>query len=279
MKRIFVVMMAAFAAFAVTGLTSASADDVSTEAAPSPASPIVWTGNGTDGGLCNQVFDDPSVPDGSQVWLFILTSPSSDTWALDASFDDGTVVTGQAPSKVVGSIHFEVTTDIGAKLLSASATNGKTNSILTVSHCTVGAKVPPLEGSLSVTKTVVSLPAGVTGVTLPTSYTAHVSCDDGTEVDVTLPAEGGAGDPALITGIDDGSICTVVETSALPANTAVTYDPAGANTEGVEVTVEGGTVEVNITNDFTAVQGEVVVKPVTPAPAAQAVTVAPAFTG
>jgi hypothetical protein len=71
----------------------------------------------------------------------------------------------------------------------------------------------------------------------------------------------------------------VVETSALPANTLVTYDPAGANTEGVEVTVKAGTVEVNITNDFTAVEGEVVTKPVTPARVAEAVTVAPAFTG
>lgn len=289
MKRILVLLTVALTAFAVTGLTMAAADP------PSPASPIEWTGNGTTNGLCNQVIEDSSVAPGDQVWLFILTGPSSNSWALTASFDDGTSVSGVAPSKTVGSIHFEVTTDVGAKLLSASATNGSTNSVLTVSHCTANGETPPPPedtGSLSVVKTVVPLPEGVTDVTLPSSYTAHVHCSDGETVidqDVTLPGEGGAGTPALIGEIPFGSTCTVVEdATGFPNLTSVTYTVNGAastgvvNGSGITIDEAHASVEVGITNDFSAVKGEVVVKPVTPSDpvvAAEPVTIAPAFTG
>jgi hypothetical protein len=245
-------------------------------------SPIVWTGNGTNGGLCSQIFDDPSVTPGDQVWLFILTSPSGSSWTLNASFDDGTTVSGVGPSKTVGSIHFEVTTDVGAKLLSASATNGQTNSVLTVSHCTVNGQGPsPETGSLSVVKVV----EGGAGQTLPAHFTAHVTCGDGETVDVdedvTLPNTGGAGDPALIDNIPAGDTCTVVEDiSGNPAGTVVTYTPTGVDSTGV--TIEANTnVEVSILNSIPDVSGEVVVEPTTPVQveAATAVVVAPGFTG
>ncbi|MFN8025858.1 MAG: DUF5979 domain-containing protein [Acidimicrobiia bacterium] len=284
MKRILVVLTAVFAALAFGSVAAVGAP-------PAPASPIVWTGNGTTGGLCNQVFESTDVAPGDQVWLFILTGPSSDNWALNATFDDGTNVTNVPPSKVVGSIHFEVTTDVGAKLLSASATNGSTNSVLTVSHCTANGETPPPPegtGSIAVVKTVVPLTLGVTGITLPTSYTAHVHCSDGDttiDEDVTLPGTGGAGDPAFIDGIPFGSTCTVVEdATGFPNQTDVKYAVDGVDSTGV-VNVAGITidksqadVEVEIQNDFSQVQGETVVKP-TETPAAQAVAVAPAFTG
>ena len=283
MKRFLIVVTAALFAFALTGVAAASADDVTAQAPPGPMSPIVWTGNGTNGGLCSQIFDDPSVAPGDQVWLFILTSPSGGSWALTASFDDGTTVSGQGPSKTVGSIHFEVTTDVGAKLLSASATNGSTNSVLTVSHCTVRGGEPPETpvGSLSVVKVV----EGGAGQTLPAHFTAHVTCGDGESVDVdedvTLPNTGGAGTPALIDNIPAGDTCTVVEdTSGNPAGTVVTYTPTGADSPGVTI-VENSNVEVSILNSIPDVAGVVVVDPTPPVQveAATAVAVAPSFTG
>jgi hypothetical protein len=129
----------------------------------------------------------------------------------------------------------------------------------------------PTTGSLSVTKVVVP-PADPTAISLvPTSFDVLVSCDSG-DFNITVVP----GTPSVITGLPDGDICTVVETSVLPAGSATpAYVPADADTAGVEVTA-GTSVGVQITNDFTQVAGEVVV--VNP-PAAQPVAVAPAFTG
>lgn len=102
-------------------------------------SATTWTGNGTTNGFCSNTSSNPNVT--GQNWLFILTSPGTGPWNLTATFDPATT-----PSPIVvagvqqggGSIHFTVNTTVGAKLLSASATNGTANSVLTVSDCVVG---------------------------------------------------------------------------------------------------------------------------------------------
>ena len=111
---------------------------------------------------------------------------------------------------------------------------------------------PPPAGSLVVTKAVVA-PDGTPVSPLPTSYSAIVNCNDGvhTNITVTFGAGGGGGTPALITGIANGTVCTVVEqnTASFPAGTVVSYNPSGANTTGVTITGAVG-VTVGITNDF-----------------------------
>jgi hypothetical protein len=70
----------------------------------------------------------------------------------------------------------------------------------------------PLQtGVLTVTKVV--LPAAP-GVAIPTSFTAHVECDDGTSTNVTLPGGGGVGTPPLTVLADFQ--CFVQETSVPP---------------------------------------------------------------
>jgi hypothetical protein len=106
---------------------------------------VTWTGNGTTNGYCNAFIDDPNLNPGpgQQGWLFILSSPFDNTGSnLSFSFDDGTAspptVAGFFQGGGAGSYHFIVYTTLGAKLLSASATNGTQFSNLTVSHCESG---------------------------------------------------------------------------------------------------------------------------------------------
>jgi hypothetical protein len=108
---------------------------------------VTWTGNGTNtDGTCQSFLNDPDLTPGpgQQGWLFILTSPATGSHELTTSFDPSF----QTPSNPItgfgtGSIHFIVYTDAGAKLLSASATNGTDNSNLTVSHCVAAEKAQP----------------------------------------------------------------------------------------------------------------------------------------
>jgi hypothetical protein len=96
-----------------------------------------WTGNGAEGGFCNNVTEDASVPAGMQQWLFILTPPvTNGPGTLTATFDTGSVgpVTGVVQGN--GAVHFTVLTPAGAQLLSASTT--ATGNNLVVSHCEVG---------------------------------------------------------------------------------------------------------------------------------------------
>jgi hypothetical protein len=129
-------------------------------------------------------------------------------------------------------------------------------------------------GSLAVTKTVVA-PTGTPTGTPPTSFTVHVECDDGiTSVNVLFGANGGAGTPSTITGIEAGSTCIVTETGtgSFPPGTVVTYTPPDANTTGVLVDANQN-VQVGVTNTFASQTPT----PVTPA--AQVVTVQPTLTG
>jgi hypothetical protein len=128
----------------------------------------------------------------------------------------------------------------------------------------------PTTGNLSVHKTVIP-PAS--NAVVPTSFNVHVDCDSG-DFDLVLVD----GQTEEITGLPIGDICVVTEDDSLfPALSAVTYDPATANTDGVEIG-DGTTVAVNITNDFGAVEGTTVVEQA-PVVAAAPIAAAPAFTG
>jgi hypothetical protein len=107
------------------------------------AEPVDWKGNGADNGFCNDVSQDPSVPQGQQSWLFILTSPDTGPWTLTTSFQNSTPGPVDGVQQGNGSVHFTVLTSAGDKLLSASATNGTDKSVLTVSHCGVNEQPPP----------------------------------------------------------------------------------------------------------------------------------------
>jgi hypothetical protein len=138
MKKTLAVLALSALAFGALSATAAMADP------PAPQSPIVWSGNGTNGGFCADVSTDTSLPAGTQSWLFILTSPSGSDWTLDASFAPGGPITPVSGTQMGnGAVHFTVTTAAGAQLLSAQATNGKTVSVLTVSHCSVNGETPP----------------------------------------------------------------------------------------------------------------------------------------
>jgi LPXTG-motif cell wall-anchored protein len=116
-------------------------------------STVTWTGNGTNHGICENVgpSDDLHPQAGQQGWLFILTSPFDNSGStLTVTFDPaGSVPPSPVPNLPKngnGSYHFAVYSSLGAKLVSASATNGtQGQSILTVSHCTDGTPVgtPP----------------------------------------------------------------------------------------------------------------------------------------
>jgi hypothetical protein len=130
----------------------------------------------------------------------------------------------------------------------------------------------PTTGNLEVTKTVI--PPATAGVLVPTSFTVNVSCDSGDFQETVAE-----GSPATITGLPIGDTCVVQEdVTTLPVGAATpVYTPATANSAGVVIGA-GTTVTVGISNDFTAVGANEVVKPPAVTPAA-AVAAAPAFTG
>lgn len=164
-------------------------------AAPAPSGPVtvVWKGNGTTAGQCNTVTNlDPTVQEGQQRWLFILTQPySSSGSTLTVQFDSPII--GTIDVRYTGGVYqFTVYTVQGATLLSASATNGSKNSVLTVSHCETN--MPPLTvtktASTSLTRTygwtidksvtpdTLDLFVGETGTA---SYSVAVTKDAGTD--------------------------------------------------------------------------------------------------
>jgi hypothetical protein len=120
-------------------------------------------------------------------------------------------------------------------------------------------------GSLQVTKTVVPFTGTGTPLTpIPTTFSVHVVCNDGTDTTVQVST----GSPATINNIVEGSVCVVTETTVLPAGSGTpVYNPATAATTGVTI-VANQTVAVGITNNFANVQV-----------AAEVVTVQPTFTG
>jgi len=101
--------------------------------------------------------------------------------------------------------------------------------------------------AIQVSKTVVAVP----GVEGPASFTARVQCDDGTDVQVTLPGTGGAGTPTVSAKV--GALCGVVKESAsVPAGWAVSYSVNGGPASATPPTflvADQTTVEVGIIND------------------------------
>ena len=143
-------LAAAYAACGRAGLTEPSSVSSSSVAGASagsgarfsPLADVVWTGNGTTNGVCNELITSPDLKEG-QVWLFVLTSPGTGPWTLSTTFSPST----QSPVNPIagqqqggGAVHFEVTTAVGAVLTAAVASNQDETaprSVLTVSHCTI----------------------------------------------------------------------------------------------------------------------------------------------
>jgi Domain of unknown function (DUF5979) len=130
-----------------------------------------------------------------------------------------------------------------------SPLNGGGN-VPTISHwfvCYHLTTSPPV-GSITVSKVVLA-PSGQLVGPPPSSYTALVSCNDGSTQTVTFGGGGGEGAPSpALEGLPLGTACTVVEQNP-PSDAVVTYSPPGANTTGVTIT-SASAVEVTITNDF-----------------------------
>ena len=118
---------------------------------------------------------------------------------------------------------------------------------------------------LQLVKVVLTAPPAVA---LPASYTAHVSCDDGTEADVAFPGAGGNGTP--VPTVNVGAFCTLGEdTTPLPPGWVVTYSVDGApptSTLPSFVVGNSGTVVVTITNDPSGVSPETTTPATTTAP-------------
>jgi hypothetical protein len=113
-------------------------------------------------------------------------------------------------------------------------------------------EVPPV-GSLTVTKVNV-LPEGLPAVPIPETFTVTVTCGELPPVTVTFGSGGGEGDPSpAIEDVPASTVCTVVEdTTGFPAEAFVSYDPPGADTEGVPIDADEPTF-VTVTNDFSGV--------------------------
>jgi hypothetical protein len=166
----------------------------------SALSDVQWGGNGTTNGVCDQIgpSDDLNPPAGDQGWLFILTQPvDSSGSVLTYDFADppnaditGTV-NGVHMGKGKGSYHFAVYVPVGATLVSASATNGTGN--LVVSHCTVGpppgsTPPPPPPVTFDVNSDVL-LADNTTVVDNAHPATAPADVHDSVTVTVTGPAK------------------------------------------------------------------------------------------
>ena len=143
--------------------------------------------------------------------------------------------------------------------------------------CKPGSQPPEQEySSVTVTKVVTGLPlaAAPADGTVPTEFVIVVTCDDGTNAELTFPVTGGT---QTVSHIEAGSECTVVEQGieGFPSSTIVTYSPIGVDSTPFFVDA-GQDVPVSVTNAFTSVGGEVVTPPVQ---VAAEVVVAPTFTG
>lgn len=148
--RRWLTRLAVPAAIVAAGLFSLSPAAWAT--APTPVkTTVTWTGNGTTDGTCDNIgsFDDLNPGPNQQGWLFILTSPFDNTGSDLTFLFNPTSAQNDSTSPVAGvlqgngSYHFVVYSSIGAKLVSASATNGTQTSVLTVSHCEQGSSTPP----------------------------------------------------------------------------------------------------------------------------------------
>jgi hypothetical protein len=142
------------------------------------------------------------------------------------------------------------------------------DAVVTVTIINDFSAVALLKGTVELVKTVKAAPAGVA---LPADYTGHVSCDDGTEMDVKLPGAGGTGSPAVTPDVE--ADCVVSEdTTSLSPGWAVAYAVDGdvpGPTPPVFTVTGADTITVTITNDPSAVS------PVTTTPTTASPTTVP----
>ena len=145
-------------------------------------------------------------------------------------------------------------------------------------RCGASPARPPQSGNLLLEKTVVPAPRGVA---LPASYTADVSCDDGTEADVTLPGSGGSGAPLLTVAAN--ALSAVGEDIApLPPGWVVTYSVNGgapSSSPPVFNVAADQSVTVTITNDPTAAAAVTTTPPITSTPPITAALTEPGAEG
>ncbi len=111
------------------------------------ADTINFTGQGTNqNGTCATFEGQPPPAGGTQTWQFNLTGTQSGA-TMTASFSDGTTVTDKPEDDHNGNTSFwNIVTDAGASVTSATATftpTGQGNPQFVVSHCTAGGTPPP----------------------------------------------------------------------------------------------------------------------------------------
>jgi hypothetical protein len=107
-------------------------------------------------------------------------------------------------------------------------------------------------GSVQLVKVLV--PGAPPGLTLPSSYAAHASCDDGTEADVTLPGAGGNGSPIVTVPVLTDCLITE-DANGFPPGWIVSYSVAGGTpspTPPIITVASTGVTDVAVTNDPTA---------------------------
>ena len=208
---------------------------------PQPVAEVPWDGNGTIAGACKSFKDDPTMTPapGQQGWLFVFTNAQDPALpVLSYDFSDGTVGTTTGIN-LGGSRtwHIVVYTTAGATLDSASATLGMSNSVLTVSHCTLGdddtEEDPPL---LSIDKTA----AG--------TYTTTYVWDVTKVADKTIVKQQGGS--VLVTYTvdytkDDGTVSDIVVSGTITASNSGTLpvnlsDMTDVLSDGTECTIDGG---------------------------------------
>ena len=109
----------------------------------------------------------------------------------------------------------------------------------------------PAPGQLVITKAIAGSAVGQQG-----PIVLHVSCTNGFEEDISIPAESTGGTTQTIAGLPAGTVCTVTETSD-GATTTVTVTTSSS---GNPATVPAGdTVAVNFTNTYEPAPGELVI--------------------
>ena len=159
-----------------------------------------WKGNGTTGGFCDDHTGDQSgIPAGDQGWQFVLTSPDPGPWELTATFANSGTISGPGTQNGNhGSVHFEVISSLGDRLLSASSTNGGNN--LVVGSCTLGAS----------TTTTTACPYGpCTSPTTFTPTTVKPVVSAGQVASSPATAGSNSGGPTAFTGADLALMFTI----------------------------------------------------------------------
>lgn len=221
---------------------------------------VVWVGNGTKNGACEQFTADEKLTPGpgEQGWLFILTSPGAGPWKLYAHFDPVTTPdpyeADGIPSNGNGSVKFIVYTTADAILKDAHVVGGTSaNTILTVSHCAKSDTPPvpndvrasiqiapdgtnPLGATHTFTIIVNAIggtapysfnPAGITATVVPTTV---IDPADYTVTNTSCPTA---------TFVADVATCTLTVTSNKPAifvaNASATVQDAASPPTSVTV--------------------------------------------